>query len=140
MHSRPGSGNCKTRERRLQQSESLPSDLPTQLLRKIVGTNNCRWYKCSARSKWWAMLEMSCVKMCMFYMCYIIFSYYLTVAAFPATYTLQKLGRSLQKNEKLFNVCLAQSNFAPIHLSRRNTPPSEKYTSIWNTSFVCRHF
>jgi hypothetical protein len=54
---------------------------------------------------------------------YYCFLYCLTVATFPATYTLQQLGRSLQKNEKLFNVCLARSNFAPIHLPRRNTPP-----------------
>jgi hypothetical protein len=55
--------------------------------------------------------------------CYIVIaSYFLTVATFAATYTLQQLGRSLQKNEKLVTVCLARSNFAPIHLPRRNTP------------------
>jgi hypothetical protein len=64
-------------------------------------------------------------KMCMFYMYIVILLslvFFKTVAIFSATYTRQQLGRSLQKSEKLVTVCLARSNFAPIHLPRRNTP------------------
>jgi hypothetical protein len=71
-----------------------------------------------------------------------------TVAIFSATYTLQQLGRSLrnkQKNEKtsyrirlvtsvsLLSTLPCTPNFAPI-------PALQKYTCIWNTSFVPRHF
>jgi hypothetical protein len=59
---------------------------------------------------------------------YVLYVYYiviacvvLTVATVPATYTLQQVGRSL------VTVCLARSNFAPIHLSRRNTPAYGTY-------------
>jgi hypothetical protein len=80
---------------------------------------------------------------CVCFICILLYCnrlyFILTVATFPATY-IQQLGRSLQKNEKLVTVCLSRSNFALIHLSQRNTPASKKYTCIWNTSFMCRHF
>jgi hypothetical protein len=62
-----------------------------------------------------------CVK-CVCFICILLYCYrlyFLTVATFPATYTYSS---SVQKNEKLVTVCLARSNFAPIHLPRRNTP------------------
>jgi hypothetical protein len=64
-------------------------------------------------------------ELCMFYMCIIILLslvFFKTVAIFSGTYTLQQLGRSPQKNKNLVTLCLARSNFAPIHLPRRNTP------------------
>jgi superfamily II DNA/RNA helicase len=65
-----------------------------------------------------------CKKKCVCFICILLYCNrlcFLTVATFPATY-IQQLARSLQKNERLVTVCLARSNFPPIHLSQRNTP------------------
>jgi hypothetical protein len=83
-------------------------------------------YNLMAMKMGWPCIEGNelCVK-CVCFICILLYCNrlsFLTIATFPATYTLQQLGRSLQKNEKLVTVCLARSNFAPIHLPRRNTP------------------
>jgi hypothetical protein len=72
-------------------------------------------------------------ELCIIYIYIVILLSLKTVAIFSVTYTLQRLGKSLQKNEKLVTVYLAQPNFAPV-------TALEKYTCIWNTSFVRRHF
>jgi hypothetical protein len=65
----------------------------------------------------------------LYHLCHLV-GPFLTVIIFSATYTLQQLGSSLEKNEKLVTVCLARSNFASIHLPRRNTP-------VYGTHHLC---
>jgi hypothetical protein len=63
--------------------------------------------------------EMSCLKdvyIFIYIVILLLLVFLKTVAIFSAAYTLQQLGRSLQKNEKLVTVCLAQPQFLP----RRN--------------------
>jgi hypothetical protein len=98
--------------------------------RRPIERQRCRYNRGAMYLK-----EMSCVKnvYVLYVYCYIvvacIFIIFLTVAIFPATY-IQQLGRSLQKNEKLFTVCLSRSNFALIHLPQRNTP-------LYGTHHLC---
>jgi hypothetical protein len=74
--------------------------------------------------------DVLCIQCVYLYIsCYLVIAcIFKTVVIFSATYTLQQLGRSLQKTA------------SPKFLPRNNTPALEKSTCLWNTSFVHCHF